>query len=182
MKWWMACVVFLILGCADNNEKEFETKEREPAERKDSVLGDAKSVDISSKKINIQVLYTSSYCGGAAPNKEVLAEKNKKRWYQNSRIRIFSDTDKSLVFITQTNGEGIASVELPLGRYSVLLDTTVDEQMAHLFDVKCKAMTERIWKKFSVSENGLNGPDSEFLWVMIDFPCDPCDPSIKMRP
>lgn len=182
MKWFVLPSFFLILGCSEIDQSELESKQNSSPKKEDSLTSEIKKEEYSKKKINIQVYYTSSYCGGAPPNEEILADMNKKRWYQNSRIRIFSNTNDLLVYSTQTNNEGIASIELPYDSYSVLLDTTCDEQMSHLYNVKCKAITDKTWKKFSISENGLNGPDPELLWVVIDFPCDPCDPSIKMRP
>lgn len=182
MKWLVLPLFIVILSCGELSKSESESNEKVSQKKKDSTITEAKTIEVAKRKISIQVLYTSSYCGGAPPNEEILAETNKKRWYQNSGIRIFSNTDHSLIYHIQTNNEGVATIELPYGSYSVLLDTTCDEQMSHLYNVKCKAITDKKWKKFSISEKGLNGPDSELLWVVIEFPCDPCDPTIKMRP
>lgn len=181
MKWLVLTSMVLIFGCGEVSKSGYETKEKKSDTSGDTVISEMKKAEKPTKEISIQVSYTSSYCGGAVPNEEILAEMNKKRWYQNSSIRIFSDTGDMLIYQAQTNNEGIATIELPYGNYSILLDTIVDEQMSHLYNVKCKVITDKKWKKFSISEKGLNGPDPELLWVLIDFPCDPCDPTIKMR-
>lgn len=159
-------------------EKEAEIK----VNHADTVQVRTAEEEISKSQITIQVYYTFSYCGGAPPNEEILAEANKQRWFQESEIRLRKKGENETDILLITDAEGKLTTELPYGEYSVLVGKNTSEQMNHLFNPECKQITERIWKDFKIDEKGINGTKQDLLKVVFNFPCDPCDLSIKMRP
>lgn len=185
MKWIYVSV--LLLAC-NSNSNESSDKNAHPvgSDKKTIKKTEVPPVKSEIKKdvisVDVQVYYTFSYCGGAPPTEEILAEAKKRRWYQNSEIRLQLTGEEKEEISLKTDAEGKLTAEIPYGRYSVFVGKNASEQMNHLFDPGCKQITERVWKVFNADASGINSTGKNALTIIFDFPCDPCDPSIFLRP
>ncbi|HEX2898469.1 MAG TPA: hypothetical protein VHS96_02005 [Bacteroidia bacterium] len=78
-------------------------------------------------KVSGNVLVTGSYCGGAAPSEEILAEASRPKPFANKGFLIRSGKMNALgtdmVTRTRTDAQGTFSVELIPGTYCMVLET-----------------------------------------------------------
>lgn len=70
------------------------------------------------KTVNIDVSYTSSYCGGARPNDEMLAEMLKPKPYVDKKMIVVSGKGKA--YKVKTDAKGGFKIKLPQGTYKVM--------------------------------------------------------------
>lgn len=126
-------------------------------------------------KTSFRVLYTSSYCGGARPSEEMLAEYATPKLLTVSWIK-FRNHFSGKEYILQTNAEGIAETEMEEGKYDVFLTKDINPKLSTGFDPKCKLWTDQLLLTIKVTSSG------KMQDVTIHFICNPCDENMKRRP
>lgn len=126
-------------------------------------------------KTSFRVLYTSSYCGGARPSEEMLAEYATPKLLSVSWVK-FRNHHTGKEYVLQTNADGIAEAEMEEGKYDVFLTKDINPKLSTGFDPKCKLWTDQLLLTVKVSSSG-KAQD-----VNIHFICNPCDENMKRRP
>src|SRR5688572_25421554 len=95
-----------LAGCYTEKADSGDSVEKEePTILSDRIGSDSLKQD--KFRFTFQVMYTTEYCGGAYPNKEILAEMDKKRCYQHSFIRFYNEQTKE-TFKGLTDNDGFS--------------------------------------------------------------------------
>lgn len=122
-----------------------------------------------------RVLFTSTYCGGARPTEEILAEKATPKPLSASTLKLRNHfTGKE--YLIKTNADGVGSAELEEGKYDVFLTKDINSTLGTGFDPKCALWLDQSMLTVKVLAAG------KMQDVKIHFVCNPCDESIKYRP
>ncbi len=121
----------------------------------------------------ILILYSESYCGGAAPPEEMIADMNMVKPLKNTNIQIFkSNTSDLKTFKYKTNEKGEITVPISLGNQIFInIYTSLEDYNPEKLMYKC-------YKNF-ISHNlkmvDLNVPENE-IQVLTRIECNPCQP------
>jgi hypothetical protein len=190
--------LFVLASCAENrNAPETAMMKdslvmtadtlKEPFAKKDTVLLKPAAPDTADHPLSLQAVavedhsvpgkafYNLSYCSGAAPPEEVLSELKKPRPLKNTVIIFMLLPDRTKRVKAKTGDQGAFRVDLPKGKWEYYLTKEVDQYLG--LDLACERWFSKCYG--SVTSSG-KGKDS--LEVLFHLDCDPCDPSVKMRP
>ncbi|HEY0030592.1 MAG TPA: hypothetical protein VGC65_07530 [Bacteroidia bacterium] len=175
-------VVSIISACAENNRNVAAiTLIADSAKNVDTLPDmiaepDTLVSEASNPKHSIEgkASYTVSYCGGARPTEEVIAEAERLRVLKNTSIKFVSSGNKSVVIIAKTDSEGNFKADLLPGKWDYYLSKDVDPSLG--LDPKCEKWFSKNYGDVSVTEGKSKGYE-----IVISLSCDPCDPSIKLR-
>lgn len=118
--------------------------------------------------------FTSTYCGGARPSQEILADKATPKALSFSWIK-FKNHFTGKEYVLQTNSEGIASGEMEEGKYDVFFTKDINPALGTGFDPKCKLWTDQLLLTVKV---GTGGKSQD---VTLHFLCNPCDENMKRQ-
>lgn len=121
--------------------------------------------------VEIKFTYSGSYCNGAYPSEEILEDIRKARAL--SEITLIFKNQSEQIFTTDSKGRIIAFLEP--GKYDVHISPDNDAEKAP-YNVSCEKYYEKSWGSLSVDTSRSN------YKIHIEFPCDLCDETIKMRP
>ena len=122
-----------------------------------------------------RVLFTSTYCGGARPTEEILAEKATPKLLYTSTLKFRNHFTGKEYFI-KTNADGIGSAEMEEGKFDVFLTKDINSGLATGFDSKCSQWLDQSLLTVKVLAGG------KMQDVNIHFVCNPCDEKMKQRP
>lgn len=186
-------VVILFLTCLSCGEKK-EVPGNTPT---DSLAGKADGVVVLKDTIpetipqvdsvvtyqgescSITAVYNTSYCGGAAPPKELLDELAKHHALKNTSITLHvkgtirnADTWQ----VVKLDKQGKSSVNLKEGLWEFGLTTDIDKRIAGI-NPACEIAIQKKYGTFRVKKEGKNN-----FYLLYHFDCDPCDPDMKKRP
>lgn len=125
--------------------------------------------------VQMKVFFTSSYCGGARPGEEMLAEKAVPKLLASSTLR-FKNHFNGFEYLLRTDDAGIISGNMEQGKYDVYLTNDINTELATGFDAKCSLWLSEVLCQVKVTPDD-KGPD-----VNIHFTCNPCDDQMKKRP
>lgn len=76
-------------------------------------------ISLAQKKpVEVDVVYTQSYCGGARPTDEMLAEIQKPKPYANKKMYVISEKGKKSV--VKTTSAGNFKIKLAQGNYKLM--------------------------------------------------------------
>ena len=108
---------------------------------------------LSQTKVNVQVLQTQKYCGGAKPSPEILAKYDKPLPYSNKKIVLVSANGQTLT--VATNNSGYLKIKLKPGSYKGYeawryYKKTPDGTDAKNFDADC---LKQAWAKIDITIN-----------------------------
>lgn len=171
--------VFLILSACTSDsvapdEKLSQTQndttglnQTDSIETIDSTLAELTAMD----SVEIKFTYSGSYCNGAYPSEEVLEDIRKPRALSETTLILKNESEH--IFTTDTRGR--ISAELKPGKYNVHLSPDNNADKAP-YNVSCEKYYEKSWGSFTVDTSRTN------YKIHIEFPCDLCDETIKMRP
>jgi hypothetical protein len=162
-------------------EEKTQSKISESESKKKMVISDSTfdplpiditdSTNIKLYSFELEVFYTLAYCGGAAPNEEILHDLKTPKKLTDSELLLIETTTKEK-FIFKTNGK---SLKIPEGEYDLFLTKNINRDEAFHFNPDCEMLVAKSIHKFKVK-------NSVHEYITIHFDCDPCDPSMKMRP
>ena len=123
---------------------------------------------------SFNVTFTSSYCGGARPTEEILAEKGTPKPLSLSTVQLINHFSGK-EYLLKTNAEGIATAQMEEGKYDVFLTRDINEKLGTGFDGKCNLWLKQLLLTVKVTSAG-NSQN-----VNIHFTCNPCDSEVKKR-
>jgi hypothetical protein len=126
-------------------------------------------------RAEFKVLYTSTYCGGARPTDEILAEHATPKPLYTSTVKLKNHFTGKEYFI-KTDADGIGSAEMEEGKYDVFLTKDINSGLATGFDPKCTKWLGQLLLTVKVTAAG------KMQDVNIHFVCNPCDENMKPRP
>ncbi len=121
----------------------------------------------------ILILYSESYCGGAAPPEEMVAEMNMIKPLKNTAVQIFKGNSSDLKPEKyKTNEKGEITVPVSLGNQIFInIYTSLEDYNPEKLMYKC-------YKDF-IAHNlkmvDLNVPENE-IQVITRIECNPCQP------
>jgi hypothetical protein len=124
---------------------------------------------------SFRVLFTSTYCGGARPSEEILAEKATPKVLSLSWVK-FKNHFTGKEYVLQTNAEGIAETEMEEGKYDVFFTKDINPKLSTGFDPKCSLWQNQLLLTVKVTSSGKTQD------VNVHFVCNPCDETMKRRP
>ncbi len=119
----------------------------------------------------IKITWSGSYCNGAYPPDELLEEIRQPRPLNEVKVILRGSEDYS--YTTNSRGRIFATI-LP-GDYTLLLDPENDPDKAP-YNVTCEKYYDRSWGDIRIDTNRTS------YKIHLEFPCDLCDQTIKMRP
>lgn len=157
------------------------TKNSESESQKKMVISDSTTdpipIDITdSTKVKLysfelDVSYTLAYCGGARPNEEILIDLKTPKKLTASEF-LLKETSTKEIIVVKTNG---TSLMIPEGEYDLFFTRNINRDEAHHFNPDCEILFAKSLRRFKVDRSIKES-------IKIHFDCDPCDPTIKMRP
>lgn len=106
---------------------------------------------LAQTKVNVQILQKQTYCGGARPNPEILADLEKPKPFANKKLVIVSANGKTCK--TTTTASGYLKIKLKAGSYKVYEawrynKQTPDGTDAKNFDAEC---LKQAWEKVDMT-------------------------------
>lgn len=169
-------IALLFFSCAENAEQL-----RVESDTKDSVLVVTDSsltepvtdslIAETPDSVLLKISYSTQYCNGAYPPDEILEEHRTPRRFKHFSFHV-SGVNK-LSFTTNERGE--ATIALSPGKYQ--LELLKDNKTKYApYDLNCMAYYENSWAEFEIK------PNQSTYKIHIEFPCDLCEPEIRMRP
>jgi hypothetical protein len=185
---FILCAFFIFFSCTDSvNKNKAEVIEKDSIIAKDgtelaaSIETNDSITDIipdTSLLIteHVSVMFTTSYCGGAAPTEEIENRHANRRPFTKSTLRI-KNSSAGIDTLVSTNESGEFKASLPVGTYDVYLTSKVNSRLDTGFNPACEILKKKISGTFTVSHK-----KNPFSTVIIHFDCDPCDPDMKKRP
>ncbi len=177
-------ILFIGLFSCKNKGNEEKPVDRIPEKEltSDSIVSDSTDesspIDITVDSslplysFELDVFYTLAYCGGAAPNEEMLAELKTPRRLTGSELILIEIRSKEKFVVRTTGG---ADFMIPQGEYELFLTRKINRDEAYHFNPDCKKLLTKSLRKFKVDKSIKES-------ITIHFDCDQCDPTIKMRP
>ena len=126
-------------------------------------------------RVGFRILFTSTYCGGARPSDEMLAEKATPKLLYNSTLK-FKNHFSGKEYFLKTSPDGEASADMEEGKYDVYLTKDINSALSTGFDPKCSLWMNELLVTVKVAK-GVSMQD-----VTIHFDCNPCDSKMKQRP
>lgn len=183
MKICLSILLSLVLFSCSNTEKSaILTETTAKIEKEKLLINDSISKQIPEEKMAVdtsqyikgKAVYNTSYCNGAAPSKEMLAEHRKEKPLKNSIILLKSKSGKEFEIKTDSNGDFVITVETK-GEFDYYLTKKIDTAIGA--NTKCDAV-------FSKKYGTIKMPETPYgnIHLLYHFNCDPCDPYSKMRP
>lgn len=123
-----------------------------------------------------KVLYTAGFCGsGVQPTAEMIAEKAKPKPLTASTLK-FKNHFSGKEYFIETNAEGIGAAEMEEGKYDVFLTKDINSKLPTGFDATCSRWLDQLLLTVKVTAAG------KMQDVTIHFICNPCNPSLSVRP
>ena len=131
----------------------------------------------SDKVLKVSIFTTESYCGGAAPSEELLAELATPKLYANKDIELFSSRDLSTpLTLLKTNEKGELLLPSSYGKKVYLsiystLDVRTNDRLSDPVYFSC-------YKKF-LTDNFIEVSLEDFskpLILNFEISCNPCLP------
>lgn len=106
---------------------------------------------LSQTKVNVQLMQKGTYCGGARPNAEILAQHEKPKPFANKKFVLVSANSKTCT--ATTNANGYLKIKLKAGSYKVYEawrynKQTPDGTDAKNFDPECLKLA---WTKVDMT-------------------------------
>ena len=177
-----AIIIIFLISCYGNSEKlqpEINS-ENETEFIMDSTITETKFTEPISTKDSTSILegkafYNSSYCNGAPPPADILEDLKKFRILINSEIKFVNHSDETIIAIAKTDENGNYQVNLENGKWDYYLTPNISKKYG--IDPNCTERFENKYGTIEINETSEKIPDLHF-----HFDCDPCDPTIKMRP
>ncbi|MBK8927225.1 MAG: hypothetical protein IPM74_15235 [Crocinitomicaceae bacterium] len=169
-------IALLLFSCAENTQQlcvESDTDDSVLAVT-DSVLTEPVTDSLIAEtpdSVLMKITYSTSYCGGAYPPDEILEEHRTPQRFKHFTFLLRGDKDQEFT----TNEQGKATLSLAPGSYQLFLLKENKERYAP-FDLSCDAYYQEAWAKFDVN------PNKTDYKIHLDFPCDLCDPEVRVRP
>jgi hypothetical protein len=139
----------------------------------DSVPADTTPVE-PTYPAKFRIQYTSSYCGGARPTEEIVAEKQKLRPLTSSSIK-FRNHFTGKEYVVKTNTDAIGEAQMEEGKYDVFLTKDINTGLGTGFDPKCKLWQDQLLLTVKVNSSG------SMQDVNIHFICNPCNENMKRQ-
>jgi hypothetical protein len=127
----------------------------------------------STYAIELTLYFTRSYCGGARPSEEILAELQKARLLTKSTLRLKNHFSKK-EYTCKTNAEGKAYLTLEAGKYDVYFTKDINRELTTGFFPDCKIWQEK--PQFTIKVT----PERKAFSATINFECNPCNPNKPM--
>ncbi len=124
--------------------------------------------------VQLKVLYTSNYCGGARPSEEMIAEKATPKLLTSSTLKFKNHFSGTEYFLT-TDASGIVSTKMEEGKYDVFLTKDISSGLSTGFDPKCSLWLNQVLCQVKIK------PDSRTPDVTIHFICNPCNQEMKRQ-
>lgn len=123
-------------------------------------------------RASFKVLYTRSYCGGARPSEEMLAEYSTPKPLANSTLKLKNHFTGKEYFLA-TASDGTAQAEMEEGKYDVFFTKDIDANLPSGFDPKCSQWQNQLLLTVKVTSSG------KMQDVVVHFVCNPCDKNPK---
>lgn len=106
---------------------------------------------ISQTKVNVQIMQKGTYCGGARPNPEILAQHEKPKPFANKKLVLVASNSKTCT--ATTNANGYLKIKLKAGSYKVYevwryYKKTPDGTDIKNFDPECLKLA---WEKIDMT-------------------------------
>lgn len=116
-----------------------------------------------------KVYYQTSYCGGAHPSEEILAENDKLRLLTKSKLKL---KNKSGEFFIITDDKGNFTSSIPYGTYSVFLTKETNPKIQDVSADACDNCLTQVMTTVKIREG-------KKVFIQFRFPCDP---GARLRP
>jgi len=125
----------------------------------------------TKQEVLFKVEFVNSYCGGARPTPEIIAELSIPRVLTNSQILLIPVGKKSKKAICMiTNEKGEVKTKLSPGTYSVKMGKKYDKTMNINYDSSCSQMSKKVWETIELKQ------DQNTATISLVFQCNPCLP------
>ncbi|CAN5169128.1 hypothetical protein BH09BAC5_BH09BAC5_10160 [soil metagenome] len=132
----------------------------------------ASQKNISQSAVDIiegTVTYTLSYCGGARPSPEILAEYAKAKLFVNSTLKLKNSSGE---YFLKTDKNGNFKEAIPVGTYKVYLTKNTDKKVYDVSPENCSECLKQVKTTVKIKP----GKNNSF---QISFQCADSD---RMRP
>lgn len=137
----------------------------------DSIANDTVAAAVTLP-VNFTVWYSSSYCGGARPSDEMLAEYEREKLLTSSTLKLKNHhTGKE--YLLTTNNAGIGTLDAEEGKYDVFLTKSINSSLATGFDPNCSMWMDQLLCTVKVLAGKSKGD------IHIAFVCNPCDHGMR---
>lgn len=179
---------FLLAGCAGESahtDQETSDSSAKVAPAADTPAGTVSDtapatvtvIDTSDPRFTARLgfTFTASYCGGARPTEEIIADKNTARPLRNSTL-LLKNHFNGKTYSCTTNDDGVGQVSITEGKYDVYLTTDINPGLGTGFDGKCALWRNKVMYTVKLTDDG------KLRSVPIHFECNPCDENMKRRP
>ena len=144
-----------------------------------SLIFSACSNKLAKSNINLQLHYTSDYCGGAAPSDEMIADLETPKWY-NGTLYIHENKERNDHGISVLFEEGQANISgIAEGTYYVYrhpkmnIDSLYEATIKNfpMIDLNClQDWQNKSLMSFTISKEIKSVSDTLY------FECNPCEP------
>ena len=138
----------------------------------------ATAIDTTAERLfttRLEFTFTSSYCGGARPTEEIIANKNTPRPLRNSTLLLKNHFNGKSYSCT-TNDDGVCQTSITEGKYDIYLTTGINPKLGTGFDGKCSLWRNKVMYTVKITDDG------KLRSVPVHFECNPCDDNMKRRP
>ena len=119
----------------------------------------------------LTVTFINSYCGGARPTPEMVAEYSIPKPLTNSTICLIPTGSKSKKAIcVKLDAKGEANVSLSASTYAVKMSKKFNKSLGLNYDSSCNEMLKRVWENIEIKA------DQNSISFSLSFNCNPCLP------
>ncbi len=122
--------------------------------------------------VTLEIIYTSDYCQGAAPPKDLVEKLATPKKLVNQRVYIFDKLNKEgNKTMVDTDREGKISMQLTSGIYYFFLREKVETT-----DVKLKSESCEQWLATPDASFEVKEQDTQLVSLKVHRECNPCLP------
>ena len=136
----------------------------------------AENLLTEAKTYEFQAVYTTPYCGGAAPPEEILKENAIPKPLKNSLVMIRKSGELKGEIKIKTNNLGVFKYALEPGTYNYYLTKEFDPSIT-IINKNCTKVFLKSYGSFTIKKTSKGS-----VVLSYAISCDPCDENMKKRP
>jgi hypothetical protein len=144
-----------------------QEKKETVSQKKDTIQkAEVKAVNV----ISGHAVFANSYCGGAAPSEEMMANSQREQPLTNTTVKLQNIKTKKEYRIT-TDGKANFSAEIEPGNYDYYMTASYNKKMGATFTSSCEVWLKRCYGQLKVKAGKMKGYKLGFY-----YGCNPCEP------
>lgn len=118
-----------------------------------------------------RLTFNQSYCGGARPSEEMLAQYDSIRPLPNTTVYLARTKGGKFIYKISSDEKGKFKKKMRAGKYLVYLSRNYSKEALPYFNPKCTKWMKSVFAEVEVINGG-----KKLYNINLHFGCDPCSP------